>query len=68
MRQNVGSDKLIEEQHRCFGLGGYFMAAVLVASSYSRIGFSLFLSVYAMHVRVLGVIAFHLEPATIHRL
>ena len=55
MRQNVGSDKLIEEQHRCFGLGGYFMAAVLAASSYSRGGFSPRLAVSV------GVLGFQVE-------
>ena len=30
----------IEEHYRCFGLGIYFMAAMLAAASYSRIGFS----------------------------
>ena len=56
----------IEEHHRCFGLGGYFMAAVLAAASYSRTCFSLCLAARARHVRVLGGSAFHLEPGTIH--
>ena len=49
----------------CFGLGGYFMAAVLAAASYSRIGFSLYFAVHAWRVRVPGGIKFHLEPGTI---
>ena len=49
----------------CFGLGGYFMAAVLAAASYSRIGFSLCLAVRARRVRVPGGSKFHLEPGTI---
>ena len=57
---------LIEEHHRCFGLGCYFMAAVLAAARYSRIGFSLYLSVRARHVRVPGGSVFHLEPVTIN--
>ena len=44
----------IEEHHRCFGLGGYFMATVLAAASYSRIGFSLHFAVRARRVRVPG--------------
>ena len=55
----------IEEHHRCFGLGGYFMAAMLAAASYSRIGFSPCLAVRAMRVRVPGGSAFRLEPGTI---
>ena len=42
----------IEEHHRCFGLGGYFMVAMLAAASYSRIGFSLYFAVPARRVRV----------------
>ena len=37
---DMEGDGGIEEHHRCFGLGGHFMAAVLAAASYSRIGFS----------------------------
>ena len=59
----VGS---IEEHHRCFGLGGYFMAALMEASSYSRIGFSLCLAVRARRVMVPGGSVFHLEPGKIH--
>ena len=55
----------VEEHHRCFGLGGYFISAVLAAARYSRIGFSLFLAVCAWCVRVPGGSAFHLEPVTI---
>ena len=44
----------IEEHHRCFGLGGYFMAAVLAAASCSRIGFSPCLAVCARRARVPG--------------
>ena len=56
----------IEEHHRCFGLGGYFMAAVLAAASYSRISFSLCLAVRARRVRVPGGSVFHLKPGIIH--
>ena len=52
----------IEEHHRCFGLGGYFMATVLAAASYSRIGFSLYFAVRALRVRVPGGSKFYLEP------
>ena len=45
----------------CFGFGGYFMAAVLTAASYSRIGFSLYFAVLAQHVRVLGGNKFYLD-------
>ena len=55
----------IEEHHRCFGFGGYFMAAVLAAASYSRIGFSLYFSMREWRVRVPGGSKFHLEPVTI---
>ena len=55
----------IEEHHRCFGLSGYFMAAVLAAASYSRIGFGLYLAVCARRVMVPGGSKFHLEPGTI---
>ena len=41
-------------------LGGYFMAAVLAAASYSRIGFSLYFAVCARRVRVPGGSKFHL--------
>ena len=39
------------------------MAAVLVAASYSREGFSPFLAVSARHVRVSGGTYFHLETS-----
>ena len=54
-----------ENHHRRFGLGGYFMAAVLAATSYSRIGFSICLAVHARRLRVPGGSEFHLEPGTI---
>ena len=41
------------------------MAAVLAAASYSRIGFSLCIAVWAYRVRVPGGSTFHLEPGTI---
>ena len=56
----------IEEHHSCFGLGGYFMAAVLAATSYSGIGFSICLAIRVRRVRVPGGSAFHVEPVTIH--
>ena len=56
----------IEEHHRCFGLGGYFMSAVLAAASYSKIGFSPWLAVRARRVMESGGSSFHLEPGTIH--
>ena len=49
----------------CFGLGGYFMATMLTAASYSRIGFSLYFDVRAQCVRFPGGSKFHLEPGTI---
>ena len=52
----------IEEHHRCFWLGGYFIAEVLAAASCSRIGFSLYFAVHARRVRVLGGSKFHLKP------
>ena len=55
----------IEYHHRCFGLGGYFMATVLEATSYSRIGFSLYFAMCARRVRVPGGSKFHLEPGKI---
>ena len=55
----------IEDHHRCFGLGGYFMATVLAAAIYYRIGFSTCLVVRARRAKVQGVSAFHLEPGTI---
>ena len=61
----VGNDDT-EEHHRCFVLGGYFMAAVLAAASYSRIGSSSCLAVRVRRVRVPGGSAFHLEPGKIH--
>ena len=57
---------VIEEHHRCFELGGYFMAAVLAAASYSRGGFSPYLAVSARRFMVPGGSTFHLEPGTIH--
>ena len=56
----------IEEHHRCFRIDGYFMAAVLAAASYSRIGFSLYFAVCARCVRVPDGSKFHLEPGTRH--
>ena len=53
----------IEEHHRCFGLGGHFMAAVLAANSYSGGGFSPCLDVSVRHVRVPSGSTFHLEPS-----
>ena len=50
----------------CFGLGDYFMAAMLAVARYSRIGFSVYFSVRAGRVRVPGGSKFHLEPGTIH--
>ena len=41
------------------------MASVLVAASYSRIGFSICLAVRARRVRVPGGINFHMKPGTI---
>ena len=55
----------IEEHNRFFGLGGYFMAAVLSATSYSRICFSLYFDVRAQRVRFPGGSKCHLEPGTI---
>ena len=66
MEKIVISFIFIEEHHRCLGLGGYFMAAVLAAASYYRIGFSPCLAVCARHMMVPGGSAFHLEPGTIH--
>ena len=43
------------------------MAAVLVAASYSRISFSLYVAVYAWRVRVPSGSKFHLELGTIRR-
>ena len=57
---------VIEEHHRCFRLGGYFMAAMLAVNSYSRIGFSLYFAVRARRVRVPVGSKFHLETGTIH--
>ena len=54
--------------HRCFGLGGYFMAAVLEDASYYKGGFSPCFAVSTRHVRVPGGITFHLEPGTIVKL
>ena len=55
----------IEEHHRCFRLGSYFMAAVLAAAIYSRGSFSPCLVVSARRVMVPGGSKFHLEPGTI---
>ena len=55
-----------EDHHRCFGIGGYFMDAVLAAARYSRIGFSLYFAVHARSVRVPGGSKFHMEPVTIN--
>ena len=49
----------------CFGLGGYFIAAVLAAVRYSRGGFSPCLVVSARRVMVPGGSTFHMEPVTI---
>ena len=57
--------QIIEEHHRCFGLGGYFMAAVLAAASYSRGGFSPWIAVHARLVRIPSGSTFHREPGTI---
>ena len=56
----------IEERHRCFRLGSYFMAAVLAAASYYRVVFSPCLAISARRGMVPGGIMFHLEPGTIH--
>ena len=56
----------IGEHHRCFGLGGYFMDAVLAADSYSRIGFSPCLAIRLMRVRIPGGSVFRLETGTTH--
>ena len=50
----------IEELHRCFWLGGYFMAAVLADASYYRGGFSPCLAISVRRVRVPGGSKFHL--------
>ena len=50
----------------CFGLGDYFMAALLAAARYSRGGFSPCLAVNARCVRVPSGSTFHLEPGTIY--
>ena len=50
----------IEDHHMCFGLGGYFMSAVLAVASYSKVGFSLYFAVCAWRVRVQGGSKFHL--------
>ena len=55
-------DGNIEEHHRCFVLGGYFMAAVLAATSYYRGGFISCLDVSARCVKVPGGTHFRLEP------
>ena len=52
----------------CLGLGGCFMAVVLAAAIYSRIGSSLCLAVRAWRVRVPGGSLFHLEPGTINNI
>ena len=56
----------IEEHRRCFMLGSYFMAVVVVAASYSRGGFSHCLAISVRHVIVPGGGTFHLGPGTIH--
>ena len=56
---------VIEEHHRGFRLGSYFMNAVLAFNSYSRGGFSLCLDSSARRVMVPGGSMFHLEPGTI---
>ena len=58
----------IEEHRRCFGLDGYFMAAVLAAARYSRIGFIPCHSVRTRRLRVPGGGVFHLEPGIINNL
>ena len=54
------NDLDIEDHHRCFGLGCYFMAEVLAAASYSRIGLIIYLAVRARRVRVPVGSKFHL--------
>ena len=67
IKQTYNRDNItIEEHHRCFGLGGYFMAAVLAAASCYRGGLSNLLAVSARRVRVPGGSTFHLKPGTIH--
>ena len=61
----IVTDSHIKEHHRCFGLGGYFMASVFAAASYYRIGFSLCLAVCVRCVRVPGGSVFYLEPGII---
>ena len=61
----INLDPFIEEDHRCFVLGGYFVAAVLVSASYSRQGFSPFRAGSTRCVMVPGGSMFHLEPGTI---
>ena len=56
----------IKEHHRRFGLGGYFIAAVLAVASYSRIGFSIYFAVCARSVSIPGGSKFHPKPGTIH--
>ena len=58
----INLDPFIEEDHRCFVLGGYFMAALLAAASYSRIVFSIYLAVRVRRLRVPGGSKFHLGP------
>ena len=62
----ISGSPAIEEHQRCFGLGSYFMAAVLAADSYSRGGFIFYLADSARRVVVPGGSTFHLEPGTIH--
>ena len=62
----INLDPFIEEDHRCFVLGGYFMAALLAAASYSRIVFSIYLAVRVRRLRVPGGSKFHLGPGTTH--
>ena len=44
------------------------MSAVLVAASYSRIGFNICLAIRARRVRVPGGSSFHLETGTINHM
>ena len=62
----ISGSPAIEEHQRCFGLGSYFMAAVLAAASYSRGGFILYLADSAR--RVPGSRWNLLPPETITRL
>ena len=57
-------DMYIEEHHRCFRLGSYFMDALWEVVSYYRGGFSLCRTGSVCHVMVPGGSTFHLEPGT----